>query len=154
MNTEIIEVWEYSVFLKIRPLLFSCPNIVLEYDFQDILDNVRQCCSLFWKPLLEVSGFSCLGGIWKIIHTVVSSLLLKSVGELPLISVGAGLSWYLHKNLTLKFYLNLKSHILSFFVNPNDTGFKEHLPRFIAMGIYKSHLCSSPAKIIENFAFV
>jgi len=63
------------------------------------------------------------------------------------------------KNLTLKSGLNLKSHILSFFVNPADAGFKEHLPRVLAMRICKSHLCSSPANnalaaIIENFVFV
>lgn len=47
MNTEIIEVWERLVSLKISPLLFSCSNIVLGYDFQSRLENVRKKRGLF-----------------------------------------------------------------------------------------------------------
>jgi len=40
MNTEIIDVWQYSVSLKIRPLLFGSSNTVLGYDFQR---HFREC---------------------------------------------------------------------------------------------------------------
>lgn len=160
MSIEINQVWDYLLSLEIRPVLFSCGNVVSGYDFQR---HFRECEKTPW-PLLKsyawsVWFFSHLTGIWKITHTAVTFLLFKSVGELPLISVGSGWSWYMHKTLTSKFGLNLKSHIPSFFVNPTDAGFKEHLSRLHAVRRYKSRLCSSPANnalatIIENFAFL
>lgn len=113
----------------------------------------------FENLCLKCLIFSHLTGIWKITHTAVTFLLFKSVGELPLISVESGLSWYVHKTLTSTFGFNLKSHIPSFFVNLTNAGFKGHFSRVLAVRVYKSCLCNSLANnalatIIENFAFL